>query len=84
MRAENILSSEGWTKETRVIITGRREVLIEGHTGLFSYESGQIRIRSQDGIWTISGNHMMIEFFGVHDLLIRGNVESVSVRGEST
>ena len=67
----------------RVILTGREEVVIEGHKGLFSYETKCIRIRSKAVLVTVSGQDLIIDHLGVQDLLIQGKVEDVAL-GEET
>ena len=66
----------------RVVIFGREEVLVEGHGGLFSYETACIRIRAGEGMLTVTGEGLVIAFFGAEDLLIRGRVDGVSMGGE--
>lgn len=65
----------------RCVITGAEEVLIEGHTGLFSYETERIRVRTEKGLWTVTGRGLIISFFGVRDLLIRGEVTGIEMEG---
>lgn len=66
----------------RAVITGRDEVLIERHRGLFSYETKCIRIRTKAGLMTITGEKLVIAYFGLEDLLIQGSIESVRIDGE--
>lgn len=63
----------------RAVLTGRDEVLIEGHTGLFSYETKCIRVRTKAGLWTVTGEGLTIDFFGAQDLLIRGKVAGLAL-----
>ena len=65
----------------RVVITGNSEVLVEQHTGLFSYETGCIRIRTAAGLLKVTGEKLVIAHFGAQDLLIRGRVDGVSMDG---
>jgi len=66
----------------RVILIGRNEVMVEGHTGLFSYENARIRVRTPLGILTIAGEELVIAFFGAQDLSIRGQVKQILLDGE--
>ena len=63
----------------RAVLTGREEVLIEGHTGLFSYETKCIRVRTEAGLWTVEGEGLTIDFFGAQDLLIRGRIADLTL-----
>lgn len=66
----------------RLVLTGREEVLIEGHRGLLSYETDCVRVRSGMGLVTVAGTGLTIGFFGTEDLLIRGRVQNISVSEE--
>ena len=68
----------------RIILTGREKVLIERHNGLFSYESGCIRLRTRMGLLTVTGEQLIISHFGTEDVLIRGQVDGLRVDGENT
>jgi len=82
MRKEDVFLPEALGKESRVILTGRSSVLIEGHKGLFSFESAKIRVRAVNEMITVTGKNLMIEHFGTQDLLIRGQVDAVSAEEE--
>ena len=64
----------------RAVVTGWEEVLIEQHTGLFSYETSCIRVRTRAGILSVCGENMVISYFGTQDLLIRGKVTGLSLQ----
>jgi len=66
----------------RLILTGREELLIEGHAGLFSYETKCVRVRTDCGLCEVTGERLTIDFFGAEDLLIRGRIDGVLLRGE--
>ena len=68
--------------QPRVVITGREELLLEGHGGLFSYETARIRVRTKAGLLTVTGEKLTIDYFGAEDLLIRGRVDGVVYGGE--
>ena len=82
MRLNEIAPLERMAGESRALWTGRREVIIEGHRGLFSYETRCIRVRCQKGLWTVTGEGLYFDHFGPEDLLIRGSVHAVSLEGE--
>ena len=66
----------------RIIINGRDEVTVEGHTGLFSYETAKIQVRTPLGTLTILGEGMILSFFGAQDLSVRGRVHQILLDGE--
>lgn len=78
----NVLSfapPEARSETPRIVLTGRDEVLIEQHTGLFSYETKCIRVRTKLGLLTVTGENLVISYFGMQDLLIRGTVKGVQI-----
>lgn len=68
--------------QPRVTLNGRGEVLVEGHTGLFSYDTARVRIRTPLGILEIRGQDLVIGYFGAEDLMVRGRVDGVGIEGE--
>ena len=83
MRLSEMAPLEMLERESRVLWTGLREVIIEGHRGLFSYETRCIRVRCRAGLWTVTGEGLFIDHFGPEDLLIRGSVRAVALEGEN-
>ena len=82
MRVNGLFPPEVTRGQPRVVITGREDVLLEGHRGLFSYETGRIRVRTREGLLTVTGENMTIDYFGAEDLLIRGRVTNVEYSGD--
>lgn len=76
-------AAQAGSDQPRIVITGREEILIEQHRGLFSYETKCIRIRTGAGLITVKGEQMVIAFFGAQDLLIRGQIISVDLDGQA-
>lgn len=83
MRLDAIVPAEVAARVPRLICTGREETVIEGHTGLFSYESACIRVRTRQGVWTVTGENLTIGYFGAEDLMIRGRVDGLRLDGEN-
>ncbi len=82
MRDGSVAPRQVLTDTPRLVLTGREEVLIEQHTGLFSYETACIRVRTRIGLWTVTGAGLVIRYFGAEDLLIRGRIDGIAVSGE--
>ena len=83
MRLSGIAPEEVRGDTPRIIMTGREEVLVERHGGLFSYETRCIRLRTAVGLLTVTGDRLIISHFGVQDVLIRGRVDCLRVDGET-
>ena len=82
MRFCDLAPEEGLGDTPRIILTGREKVLVERHSGLFSYESGCVRLRTKMGLLTVTGEKLIISHFGAEDVLIRGRVDGLHVDGE--
>ncbi|MBQ6691709.1 MAG: YabP/YqfC family sporulation protein, partial [Clostridia bacterium] len=65
----------------RVTVTAGRRVLLEGHKGLFSYDTRCIRIRCGAGLVTVRGEELVIGHFGPEDMMIEGKVKAVEWEG---
>lgn len=82
MKFRDFLPPEAAGASPRVVINGRGEVLVAGHTGLYSYDTGRIRARTEWGILTVEGQQLVISYFGAQDMSIRGRVDQVRLEGE--
>lgn len=83
MHGFSLAPREVQSRQPRIVLSGREEVLIEQHAGLFSYDTGCIRIRTKAGMVTVAGENLVISFFGIQDVLIRGKVESIAMDGQA-
>ena len=79
MLFSEIAPPEAAHQESRLIWTGRKEAVIEGHRGLFSYETKCVRVRAGTGLWTVTGEGLTLGFYGADDVLIKGRIESVAL-----
>lgn len=83
MHWNSLVPPEARSEASRVVISGREQVLIEQHRGLFSYETSRIRVRTQAGLMTVAGTGLVISHFGPQDLLIQGEIASVALEKEA-
>ncbi len=81
MRLSDLAPEEVAGDVPRVILTGRDKVLVERHSGLFSYETSCIRLRTRMGLLTVTGEKLTISHFGAQDVLIQGRVDGLQVDG---
>lgn len=81
MRLSALAPAGTQEERPRVVLAGREEALIEQHTGLFSYDTRCIRVRTKRGLITVTGQNLVIAYFGLKDLLIRGEVAGVTMEG---
>ena len=82
MRLSDLAPEEVTGDTPRIVLTGREKVLVERHSGLFSYESGCVRLRTGMGLVTVTGEKLIISHFGAEDVLIRGRVDGLKMDGE--
>lgn len=62
----------------KIIVIGNREITIENHKGILSFESDQIKINSRIGSITISGKNFEILFIGDTTMTISGIFNGIS------
>lgn len=79
MRGLSFAPPEVCGNAPRVVLSGWEEALIEQHTGLFSYETRCVRVRTRKGLITVTGENLVIAYFGVQDVLIQGIIQGVSL-----
>ena len=82
MRLRDLTPPEMTKDASRLLLTGREEAVIEGHRGLFSYETRCVRVRCREGIWTLTGENLTIDFFGAQDMKITGRIDGIEVNGD--
>ena len=62
----------------KIIVTGDREITVENHNGLLSFESNQIKIKSRIGSIAIDGEDFEILFIGDTTMTISGTFKGIS------
>ena len=64
-------------ENSRVVIVGREEMVVEQHRGLIAYETDEIRFRVKKGEVCIRGKALTIAAFGAWDARVQGTIEAV-------
>ncbi len=77
MRFHGILPAEATSHALRIVLSGRNALLVEQHRGLMTYDDSCVRLRSENGFITISGQALSISQFGEDDALISGRIDSL-------
>lgn len=62
----------------KIIVTGDRQITIENHKGVLSFESQQIKINSRIGSISINGKDFEILFIGDTTMTISGTFKNIS------
>ena len=68
--------------QARMILFGREKLLIEQHHGLYSYETHCVRVRIGAGLTKITGEGLVITFFGTEDMQIEGRISEITLTEE--
>ena len=77
-----LLPPETVGKTPRIVLTGDCEPLIEQHRGLYSYDTHLIRVRTNRGLVSVTGEKMTIVYFGARDLLISGRITGICLESD--
>lgn len=62
----------------RIELTGNREILVEGHSGIIEYNENVLRLSCRDKILNIIGTSLRISMFSSEYILAAGEIESVT------
>ncbi|GHU65196.1 hypothetical protein FACS1894184_00530 [Clostridia bacterium] len=65
----------------RLVLHGNTSMTLENHHGALEYSSAQIRMRTTLGTLTILGDNMSLSRMGRHDMMLHGEIKSVSFDG---
>ncbi|MDR1598829.1 MAG: sporulation protein YqfC [Oscillospiraceae bacterium] len=67
----------------RLVLHGNSSMTLENHHGALEYGSTRIRMRTSLGTLTILGSDMSLTRMGRHDMMLRGEIQSVNFEGAS-
>lgn len=78
-RAADILDlpSEAVTGDTRVTVTGSKQVMVENHKGLLEYGKDEIDVNCGKIILKIKGENLEIRAMNAQELMITGQMFGV-------
>lgn len=62
----------------KIIVVGNREITIENHKGIMSFQSNMVKINSRIGAVTITGNDFEILFISETSITIKGVFTGIS------
>ena len=75
------MPSELLPREGQIILSGSREVSINGHAGVGTYSTEEIRVRLCRGWVVVSGQKLEIARMNPVCVMIRGRISGVSLEG---
>lgn len=81
MRLKDLAADEV-RKEPRVVLFGMREVLIERHRGIKSFDPACVRVRAGGREICVTGRGLSIPYFGLEDMVVAGDIQSLYFEGE--
>ena len=65
--------------ETKIIILGFDEMLVENYKGILEYEEFYIKIKTDIGNINVSGFSLNLEEVTQDDILVKGKIESIDI-----
>ena len=71
------LPGETVFRETQVIITGKRQALIENYRNIIEYTTNLIRVQTKTGKIHILGRNLVIAYFRDDAMCVMGEVLSI-------
>lgn len=67
-------------KECIMKLTSDKKLWIENYKGLLKYENSEIVLRTKEGIVSIAGKRLSIEYFSEEDMLLAGKITCITVK----
>jgi sporulation protein YqfC len=64
--------------EPQLLLTGRRQVRVEGHRGIRRYSPERIEVRTGRGCARIDGQGLRVCFLSPERLVVRGKISAVT------
>ena len=80
MLFNGVLPPEATNRESRLILSGGRSLLIEGHRGLLAYDSACIKAKLPHALLICQGADLVISAFSADDMLISGEIHSLELK----
>lgn len=69
---------ELFNDEVKLVIYGKKRIIIERHRGIAVYREEEIKIAVNGGVVKISGKDMTIKNYGKDDIIIDGELSGVT------
>lgn len=64
-----------------VTVTGRRALVLENYKGIVSFDEQCIRIQTKDGIVSVSGEHLKVDYYTDEEMKLIGLIRQISYEG---
>ena len=65
----------------RVVVTGNKEITIENHKGILSFDLKEIKVNSTIGVIKVQGDNFEILYIGGDTITISGRFKAVMYEG---
>ncbi len=62
----------------RIVLYGRKRLLIEQHRGVIGYTRERLTVRLDGGYMAVSGQDLTISEYGVRDIVVTGRIDGVT------
>lgn len=63
----------------QILLTGQRQVTVEGHRGIRRYSPERIEVRTGQGCAAIDGQNLRVCFLSAERLVIRGRIHALTL-----
>lgn len=72
-----------FNNQSRIVILGMHQIILENFLELLSFSSEQIRIRHRDGVISIGGRGLTIRSIVTEELIVEGEILQLNFTLES-
>lgn len=75
MHKESLFSPELTSDIPRIVMTGKKLVLVEQHRGLMSYQQDEIALRTSIGLLKLQGKELRFRHYSATEAVIYGEID---------
>lgn len=73
------LPPEALGREAQVLLSGNRQLTVDGHRGLRRYGSERIEVRTQHACVCVDGLDLRVSFMNAGRMVIRGRIRALTL-----
>jgi len=77
MTLNQLIPTDALNGRTRIVLTGREQMLIEQHRGIIGYGKEKLTLRLSDGYVSVLGQNLFISEYNHQEILVSGKILSV-------
>lgn len=83
-KKEKIINSLNFAKDAAlgvpvITVNGNYEVYVENFRSILCYECGMVKLTTKQGLLTVIGNRLEIDYYNDEEILIKGHINRIEL-----